>query len=376
MKCKTNRQELLSAAKKAATVVPSISPLEVLKCILMETDTGKGTLTLTATNLEVSLEQSIPTSVCEGENVSLAIEAKLLVAMLTQLDGDDVELTQDNPAQITLRGGNALYCVPVLAGKEYPHVQFPTPDNTIKVSEIPKMVQRTAFATVDSETTPLFKCVNVKFTSEGLRAVSSDGSCAISARGDQQSTGEASLLVPAPSLEKLARMCSDKDAFDVGIGDRSIVFRKENFAYSARLMAGSYINTDQIFNSLKNSFTVLSDAMELRSALESVSALTRDNRVKLTFSGNSLLLSCCSDFGNSKTSVGVIPLSGNPCGEFFFMVDRLSQSLRAMGGTITVGIAQGGALTLSSEDAQYMQVAMRATAAKKSRKAKSEKKAA
>ena len=374
MKCKINRLEFLSAAKKAASVVPSVSPLENLKYILLGTDAGKDKLTLTATNLEVSLQQTI--TICDyvGENVNLAVEAKLLVAMLTQLCCDDVDLMQDNPVQLVLRGGDACYRVPILSGKDYPLVQFPTSTVAVKASGINKIVQRTAFATADSETAPLLKCVNLKFTSDGLRAVSSDGTCAISARGDQQSAGEASLLVPASSLEKLARMCIDTDIFDVSVGGKYISFKKEGFVYSARLMAGSYINADQIFNRLQNSFTVLSDAVELRGALNSVSALASDNRVKLTFADDTLYLSCSSACGTSKMSVSVIPLSGLPCGEYFFTVDRLSRSLRAMGGTVTVGIAQGGVLTLSSEDAQYVQTAMRATTVKK--RVKPEKKAA
>ena len=47
-----------------------------------------------------------------------------------------------------------------------------------------------------------------------------------------------------------------------------------------------------------------------------------------------------------------------------FAVDRLERCLRALRGTVTLGIAQTGMLTLSTEDAFYMQTQLRITASK------------
>ncbi len=53
-----NRMELLSAAKCAANIAPAESPLDVLRGVLLETDAAA--MTLTATNMEVALEQKAP----------------------------------------------------------------------------------------------------------------------------------------------------------------------------------------------------------------------------------------------------------------------------------------------------------------------------
>ena len=44
------RAAFLTAAKRAAQLAPSASPLEVLKCALLEIDTGTRCLHMTATN--------------------------------------------------------------------------------------------------------------------------------------------------------------------------------------------------------------------------------------------------------------------------------------------------------------------------------------
>lgn len=80
---------------------------------------------------------------------------------------------------------------------------------TVKLSGIPAMAQRTVFATAQDNNKPLLKCVNLKFTNVGLRAAGSNGNCIVTAKGDDQSKGDISLLIPATSLGKLARMCAD-----------------------------------------------------------------------------------------------------------------------------------------------------------------------
>ena len=61
----------------------------------------------------------------------------------------------------------------------------------------------------------------------------------------------------------------------------------------------------------------------------------------------------------------MIALTGTPAGEYWYSARQLTSCLKALGGTITLGIAQGGMLTISTQDAYYLQNVMRAPAAKK-----------
>lgn len=54
-----NRAELLNAVQKASAIASEDAPLEPLKGVLLEADAAAGTLTLTATNIETSLEQKL-----------------------------------------------------------------------------------------------------------------------------------------------------------------------------------------------------------------------------------------------------------------------------------------------------------------------------
>ena len=185
-----NRAEFLDAAKRAASVAPSESPLDVLKGALMEADAASGKLTITSTNMEVALEEKLPCSVQEGG--SLVFSAKMLTEMLQRLPLDTVQISRpENRGRMALRSENACYEVDVWDRGAFPKPDLPFPEDTVKLSGIPGMAQRTVFATAQDNNKPLLKCVNLKFTNVGLRAAGSNGNCIVTAKGDDQSKGEA-----------------------------------------------------------------------------------------------------------------------------------------------------------------------------------------
>lgn len=357
MRAVLNRAEFFGAAKRGENIAPLHSPLDVLKGLLLEVD-AKGILTMTATNLEVTLEQKIPCQASEDDAVVL--NARLAASMLEKLPGDTVEVErQPGKPQIYFRSGSAEYLVPIWERASYPKLEMPFPEDTVKVSGIPSMAKRTVFAAAQDNSKPLMKCVNLKFTRDGLRAVVGNGSCIMTARGDEKSTGDVSLLLPALSLEKLARLCGDKDEFRVGTTGKSIVFLKENFAFSARLLEGDYIDAEGLIGSIRNQFTVLTGVQELRGALEAASCVDTDGKICLQFDGQRLTFCCKGEMGTTTVPMDVIPLTGTPQGEFWYLSKQLMPCLRSLSGTVKLGVAQSSMLTLEAENAYYLQTGVR-----------------
>ncbi len=353
-----NRAELLSAAQKAAAIASESAPLESLKGALLETSAASNTLTITATNIETSLEQKL--SCPTGEDDAVVMNAKLLAGMLGLMSGETVELRRLPESRVlSLRSGETAYEWTIIERGEFPKMQFPFPEDTVTVRGIPSMARRTMFATEDNKDKPLLKCVNFMFTQEGLKGASYNGRSMVTAKGDDKSTGNASLLVPAAALEKLAELCTDQDEFKVGTTGPSIVFMRPGLTFSTRLMEGDFVDIGYLMGSIRNQFTVLSDVADLRRTLQAVATMDPKGRVKLAFDGGRITFSCKSELGSAVESMDVVPLTGAPQGEFWYLVPELMNSLKALSGTVTLGIAQAGMLNLSTEKAYYMQSAMR-----------------
>lgn len=362
MKITVNRKEFLAAAKRASAVAPPDSPLDTLRGVLLETDQANQILTLSATNLEVAIEQKIPCAPQDDDAV--VINADLLEKITEKLAGETLTLQREgNFPRVTLTSGDARFDIPIWERGSFPKMEIPFPEDTVKLSGLPAVARRTVFAVGTGDGgKPLLKCVNLMFTRDGLKAACSDGTCIVTARGDNESTGNVSLLVPAASLEKLARMSDDSTEYKVGTTGKTIVFFRENFAYSARLMEGEYIDTNQLIASVSNAFTVLTDIPELKNCVASVIAVEPNGKLMLRFQGSTLTMRCDSAYGSAVSQMEVIPLTGAPQGEYWFLSRQLSACLRALSGTVTLGIAQGGMLTLSTENAYYMQPGVRAPA--------------
>ena len=362
MKLSLNRAEFLSAVKRGESIAPRDSALDILKGLLLEADSTSGKLTITATNLEITLEQKIPCSV--SEDGAIVLNARLAASMLEKLAGDVVTLERiPGKLLLYLRGSDAEYLIPIWERNSYPKLEIPFPEDTVLVGGIPGMARRTVFAAAQDNNKPLMKCVNLKFTKDGLRAAVGNGSCMVAARGDDKSTGNISLLLPALSLEKLARMCGEEDEFHVGTTGKAIVFLQKDFAYSARLLEGDYIDTDRIIGSIQNQFTVLTGVQELRKALDSASCVDTDGKVCLRFEGQRLTFCCRSERGNTAVALDVVPLTGMPRGEYWYIAKQLMLCLKSLAGTVKLGVAQGSMLTLETENAYYMQTGVRPEAA-------------
>lgn len=353
-----NRAELLHAVKRAAAIVPVRSPLDILKGVLLETDADKKSLVLTATNLEVTLKQKLACAAQEDD--ALAIDAHLLAGMLEKMPNDTVELKREpGTSRMKIWSGASQYNVSIWDGSSYPKAEIPAVTSLSRISSIPSMAKRTIFAADENNEKPMLKCIQLRFTQDGLRAAGSDGNCVVTSRGDNKSTGDFNVLIPAPSLGQLAQMCEDKDEFRVGTNGKNAVFVQEGFLFSARLIQENYIDTDFLTSSLKNQFAVLTDVSELRKSLTSVSCVDPDGKVRLSFDGMALTFQCNGVHGSAQDTISVAPLTGISQGEYWFLTRRLTNCLRSLSGTATLGIAAGGMLTLDTEHAFYMQTGVR-----------------
>lgn len=370
MKVIANRAELLALCKRAAKLVNNASPLEELRGFLLEADADTGMISVSATNMEVSLRSQMQVDV--RESGSLILNAKIGVGMLAMLPGDLIALYAQANSTLLLAGGQAKYHIAVLPGRSYPPIELPFPTDTVQVSGVPSMARRTVFAASSDDSRVTMQCVNLTFSEDGLKAVSSDGSRIMSAKGDVKGAGAISMLIPARSLALLAGMCTEEDVFSVGSTGKSIVFMMDNFIFSARRMEGEYVNTDALFNSCQPMFTILTDGEELYKAVDSVTALGEVDGtvVSLCFEKNAIALSCSGENGTANGKLDVIPLSGTPNGTYHYAAHKLKECLRAMGGTMQLKVGQNGLLLLNSEQVSCLNLARRAPSAASVKQAK------
>ena len=373
MRITVNRLEALSLARAAESIAPSKAAMDELRCALLEAD-GDGRLTVAATNNEVALERCMPAQVQEAG--AMLINAKLFANMLSLLGGETVTIRGEDGRQAEITSGLCHYTIPILSVSQYPRMEIPFPEDTVTVKNIPSMAARTTFAAAENEGKPAMRCVKLVFTSDGLKAVSYDGSRLASAKGDSKGEASASLLIPAASLNKLARLVGNRDELEVGTTGKSAVFMKEDFLFSARLLQGEHVDDGLLLRSVQSSFIVLTDAAALYETLSAVSVAADDYGVlSLRFAGNWIRVRCEGANCSSARDLEVVALSGTPEGEYWYNARQLSQCLAALGGTLMLEVGQNGVLVMRTDDLVCLQLSRRKPTLLRAKEEKERKKA-
>ena len=361
MKITMNRLEALSLAKAAESIVPSKAAMDELRCVLLETGPDNQ-LTMAATNLEVALERRMPAEI--QEEGALLINAKLLTKMLGLLGGDVVTIHGEDGGQAEIASGNCRYIIPALSTSNYPRMEIPFPEDTVTVKKIPNMAARTVFAVSEEEKRPAMRCVKLVFTSDGLKAISYDGTRLVAARGDSKGEASVSMLIPAASLSKLARLVTNKDELSVGTTGKSVVFIKENFMFAARLLEGEHVDADHILENVQSTFSVLTDAAALHGAVSSVTVVAGEHgALSLRFADHHIKVSCEGESCSSQREIETMALSGTPEGEYWYNPVQLLQCLAALAGTLMLEVGQNGVLLMRTDDLICLQLSRRKPAA-------------
>lgn len=353
-----NRDELKRLAKQAALAVPKKPTIKELSGVHIEADARRSMLTLTATNLEISIRASM-SAVVERPG-SVVLNAKILAAITAKLTEETLDMELMGNGQLSIQAGTTSYYLDVLPGDRYPMPELPFPDDTVPVSGLWSLVRQTAFvAMAEDDKAPLMSCIKLALGPDGLKGISTNGYCIMEARGDKDCKGQSELLVPAHSLAVLAALSKDSDVYEMGLAGKSVVFWNGTLLFCARLMEGSYPNTGLFLNNFQAKYSVNLSAEELTAAVASAAVVESDNsRIELSFGEHEIRVSAATDQGRAVMPVKALVLSA-PSSPFYYNHKVLLKYLKLLNGNVTLDFDTGGLLAVRAGTTQYIQSPLR-----------------
>ena len=129
--------------------------------------------------------------------------------MLRRMEGDAVTIAMEQDGRVNITCGSTEYRIPVQDAAQYPRMEIPIPEDAVTVTGIPALVKRSAFAVATDDSRPVLKCVCLTFNAEGLQAACTDGFRVAAARGESKNSADVRFLIPAHSMQRLARIVSN-----------------------------------------------------------------------------------------------------------------------------------------------------------------------
>ncbi len=334
MKFSISSDRLKEALSKVSTVVPSKTTLPILQDILFEL---KGnTLNLTATDLEISVRMTLDPVDGEEDGAVAIPEDKLtsvvkalpegLLLRFETLDSERVLIT-------TNKGGE--YKMSAEPSESFPSIpEMIGSDSGIEIKgEILKdIIENTIFATSKEELRPATMGVLFQFKENELIAVATDGYrlVKITRKGlDKTKVLADGVIVPAKTLQIIAKSIEDEDTCSISINEKHIQFSTENITIISRLIDEKYPNYESVIPYENNKELVVERELFLSTVKRvSIFANSTTNQIKFTLdpSGYVEISAEDIDFGGSAKERLNCTYNGEPMEIAFnakFIIDIL-----------------------------------------------------
>ena len=303
MKFRCEREILADAFSTAGRAATSRSgTLPVLSGLRL--DVRDGQLTVTGTDLELTIRLSIP--VHSDQDGSAVVPARLVADIVKALPAGAVEVSVDDD-EMSISAGRSQFSVRPLSLSDYPAQVEPDAEPvTLASSQVGDALRQVVRAASTDDARAVLTGVLMASEDDGLKMVATD-SYRLAVRDLPQTTmlgAGQKVLVPGRALAELQRVLSSDAELTVRLGAREAVFEVGGTRLTTRLIEGEYPNYRNLLpSSYPNRLTVGRDA--LLEALRRVKILAQDSTpVRLTLGGDTLQLTAITqDVGNAHEEI-------------------------------------------------------------------------
>ena len=308
MKFTCSQQILTKALNTVSKAVSTRTTLPILKGILLEAK-ADGTITLTASDLEISIQKKINASV-EREG-SVVVISKLFGDIIRKLPNEEISIEETDDNNIIIKTNSSEFTVVSLPVDEFPKIgeQEPVKEEMSFDREIFKdMVRKTSFAASIDESKGILVGILTEINEDKVNMVALDGFRLALASEEMTSQTENKFIISAKIMNEISKIVSDDDSDDdirISLGQKKATFTVGTTEVVLRLMEGEYIRYRDIIPS-DNPIHVIAGRDILLESIERASLLAREgknNLIKMTIKNNLLTITSRSEEGNVKEEI-------------------------------------------------------------------------
>jgi DNA polymerase-3 subunit beta len=246
MKFAANSTELQRALAQLSGVTPTKSTMPILENVLFSL--SGDTLTLTATDLAISLTVSIAVKGMEDGNV--AIPAKRLMDTVRSLPDTSAAFAIDTSTnKIRITTDNGEYGLTGESAKEFPAVPAFKGTSEIRIGTdlLRKIIYRTVFAVSTDELRPAMMGVLLQAKATELLAVATDGHrlVRLARKLAQPANLKKDIIIPAKALQALMKSAEEGEC-TISVDDTHARFSFGTSVLVSRLIDETYPNYESV----------------------------------------------------------------------------------------------------------------------------------
>ena len=266
-------------------------------------------LTLTATDNEITIEKTIPADVkIEGEVV---IPGKFFAEFVKKLSNEQIELSLTEKKLLKIKYTDSEGFLQCLNEQEFATIK--TLDNPEKIiimqNDLRDLINKTIFSVAIDDARPILKGCLFEIAGGELPSVALDGfRLALVHKQIKSTSAYFSFIVPARSLNEISKLLEDNDEdIEIFIQKNYLMISLGSTKVVTRLLDGDFINYRQVIPSNTTS-TITINKKQLEDGLERASLLAKmdkNNLVKFEIRDKLLTITSQSDIGNVTENITI-----------------------------------------------------------------------
>ncbi len=314
MKFSVSSGSFLEKLNTASSALASNPVIPILEDFLIQSNGNQ--LTITASNLELTISTQIETEVVKGG--SIAIPGKTLLETLKSMPEQPIQFEiNDETNGITLTTQSGIYKLVGEKAADYPEISFPSNEDHISLSceNLLHAIDRTSFATSNDEMRQAMKgiCLNIDFNNLTFAATDAHKLVKFSLL-DINSKASSTLVLTKKSMLALKSILPKDGELDLHFGKAKAFFSFDGTILSTRLIEAKFPDYNAVIPT-NNPFQLQVSRTELLSSLKRliVYASKSTNQVVFNIQDKSLTITSQDvDLSNEATEQLTCSYQGEP----------------------------------------------------------------
>jgi DNA polymerase-3 subunit beta len=245
LKATCTRDDLAAALGTVARGLSTRGAVQVLSGILLRG--GEGTLTLAATDMEISLRASITGGVT-GDG-AVVVPGRLLTDLVRLLPDESVTLAhEEGDGVLSVTSGSHSSRLNVYSAEDFPRLPPTDVDlHTIAAPALLATIEKVARAASRDESRPVLTGILVRFEGEKLIMAATDSYRLAVKETELESSGaDLDAIIPARALQELARLAAGSDEVRMGVHENHVIFAAGDVWLTSRRIDGQFPNYKQL----------------------------------------------------------------------------------------------------------------------------------
>ncbi|MGB5687443.1 MAG: DNA polymerase III subunit beta [Candidatus Electrothrix sp.] len=309
------REDLLRAISAQQQITNKKGTLAILANVLMEVKNNE--LIFTATDLEISLRQTVPAEVFESG--SLTVPSKKLFELARESGSPTLNFKEGEKNWINITAGSSTYKLAGMATEEFPQFEQYNEENLVENQGevICDLIDKTIFSIATEKenmynlNAALFQQL-IEDDKTVFRMVTSDGHRLSIMRRETESAPlpnfDKFILIPRRGIQQIRKFGEEQDTFQLGVEKKKIVLKSDDSILVIRLMEGEFPDFENILNFIPKEGNIFINKILFLESLKRINLFTEDifHAIKFELNDNQLVLTSeHADFGSARDEIAI-----------------------------------------------------------------------